>query len=82
MFPMTPTMSPVATYLNEVGVEGLVLDDQDKLRGKVQPLFEVFEAQPFRQGGTGGDTLAELRAVIVISGAIPRPTEVSPSVAA
>lgn len=80
MFPLTAPMSPLAAHLNgDVANDGgqrtthsTAIFDQ-----KLQPLYEVFEAQPVRFGSDNGEAPKTLEAIVVISRAVPRPTKVS-----
>lgn len=79
MFPMTAAMSPVVEYLNGGGAGGGNIENQHMTYAgeyKLQALVEVFEGQPLRLGRNGVDKPDNLKAFIVISRAVPRPTEV------
>lgn len=82
LFPLTAATLSVTTYLHEGGPQRVLLDDQDSVGtgiNKLPAIYEVLEVQPFRlsgRDGGDGDTPQDLEAVIVISKAIPRPTEV------
>ena len=82
LFPLTAAVLSLTTYLQETKPQGLLLEDQDAVAAgsnKRPPIYEVLEAHPFRfssHAGGGRGTPQELEAVIVISKAIPRPTEV------
>lgn len=79
MFPLTAAVSPLANYLNgdEASDPAQEIADTTATYGKkLQPLVEIFEAQPIRLGGDHGDVPEGLDAIIVISRAVPRPTEV------
>lgn len=75
MFPVTPAMRPSAVYLNgdnadadQEAAESAAIHDH-----KVQPIYEIFGAQPVYIGGDYGGTSDGLEAIIVISRAVPRP---------
>lgn len=81
LFPVTPAVAPVVTYLKEDKARGLAVEDQNFTPAgdtKLQPVIEVFEAQPFRisTDGDGEHLSQDFNAVIVISRGVPRPTEV------
>ncbi|CAM9267501.1 unnamed protein product [Laminaria digitata] len=81
LLPLTAAMLPLTTYLQMDHAGGLLVDDQDSVAtgiNKLQPIYQVLEAQPFRLSGQNsgyGDTARDLEAVIVISKAVPRPAE-------
>lgn len=79
MFPLTGAISPLAAHLNgDVASDsGQEITHSTAINQKLQPLYEVFEAQPIRFGGDNGETPDTLEAIIVISRAVPRPTEVN-----
>lgn len=81
IFPITPAVAPVVTYLRENKTQDFSPEDQSVMAAgdiKLQPIIEVFEAQPFRIGtvADGEHVSQDLEAIIVISRAVPRPTEV------
>lgn len=79
LFPLTSAMWPIARYLNEDGAQDLLLEDNVTIGTddtRLQPIFEVFEAQPFRSGHGHDQGPEYFRGVIVISRAIPRPVQV------
>lgn len=79
MFPLTAVISPLAIYLNGDKARDPAQENVDKMPfyDKVlQPVVEIFETQPIRLGGDHDDIPEGLDAIIVISRAVPRPTEV------
>lgn len=79
LFPLTSALWPVARYLNGDEGQHLLLEDHITIGTdgtRLQPLFEVFEAQPFRSGNYHDQGPEHFKGVIVISRAIPRPSQV------
>lgn len=79
LFPLTSAMWPIARYLNGGEAQDLLLEDHITIGtddATLQPLFELFEAQPFRSGKDHDQGPEPFKGVIVISRAIPRPSEV------
>lgn len=79
LFPLTSAMWPVARYLNGGETQDLMLEDHVTIGTdgtRLQPLFAVFEAQPFRSGNYHDQRPEHFKGVIVISRAIPRPSKV------
>lgn len=81
MFPVTSAMLPSAAYLNgdRPDADQKIAESATMYDHKLQPLYEIFEAQPVYLSGDFGETPESLEAVIVISRAVPRPTEVGAS---
>eukprot|EP00903_Cladosiphon_okamuranus_P013281 g12381.t1 len=77
MFPVTPAMLPSAIYLNGDKAEAdKEAPESAAIHGhKFQPVYEVFEAQPVSLSGDYGEIPDDLEAIIVISRAVPRPTQ-------
>lgn len=79
LFPLTTAMSSEAAYLNEGETEhewdthAVIAKDVNDL----EPIVEVLEVQPLHVGRDQGRAVRGLKALIVISRAVPRPTEVS-----
>lgn len=79
MFPLTAAVSPLAVYLNGDEARDSTQGSASTaaLYGKVlQPIFSIFEAQSIRLGRDNDGVPDGLDAIIVISRAVPRPTEV------
>ncbi|CAN0125964.1 unnamed protein product, partial [Scytosiphon promiscuus] len=77
MFPLTSALRPLERYLNGGRARKFSLEENETFspdERKIEPIVQIFEAQPFRYGGNDGGT-AEFQAVIVISRAVPRPIE-------
>lgn len=78
MLPLTSALRPVERYLSGGKSRNLLSEDMEAFAtrdSKLEPIIQIFEAQPFRDGDDY-DGKADLRAVIVISRAVPRPIEV------
>lgn len=79
MFPLTAAMSPLAIHLNgdEARDPSREIANTTAMYGEVlQPVVEVFEAQPVPLDEDHRDVAEGLDAIIVISRQVPRPTEV------
>eukprot|EP00752_Nemacystus_decipiens_P016051 g14350.t1 len=77
LFPLTSAMWPIARYLTEGEAQDELLEDDitiDSGGPRLQPLFEVFEVQPFRPGEYD-EGPEDFKGVIVISRDIPRPSK-------
>lgn len=78
MFPLTAAVSPLVHYLNgDSNFYQEMAPPIATLGNNLQPLVEVFEAQPIRLDGGDGGAPNNIEAIIVISRAVPRPTKVS-----
>ncbi|CAM9524026.1 unnamed protein product [Laminaria digitata] len=81
LLPLTAEMLPLTTHLREGKPQRPLLDSHISIAkdtDKLQPIYEILEAQPFRLNGHDGGysgTPQVLKAVVVISKAVPRPTE-------
>lgn len=78
MFPLTAAVSPLAIYLNgdEARHSAQGSADTAAIYGKLQPIISIFEVQSIRLGRDNDGVPEGLDAIIVISRAVPRPTEV------
>ncbi|CAM9566078.1 unnamed protein product [Ectocarpus fasciculatus] len=76
MFPLTAAVSPLVHYLNgDNNLYQKMAPPIANLGNNLQPLVEVFEAQPIRLDGGHGGAPKNIEAIILISRAVPRPTK-------